>query len=208
MLLPRHFVDESDLLLRRLVGTAEAVKDVSRLPRVEILDGLVVELVKDFRRGGLVNVVPVHIFRRFAARIQHNETVLGRTPRVFSGIDGEGVAVLGLGHDALLVGHFVVKQLLVGEIAVDRRRTRNAELVQARFEAGIGALERGAALVGIATGGIPVAGFGRGAFKSDLLVRKRGSCCGAAGKEGLSMTTRIATMTDYQEMDRRSEEAR
>lgn len=199
MLLPRHFVDESDLLLRRLVGTAVAVKDVGRLPRVEILDSLIVQLVKDLRRGGLVDVVPVHVFRRFTARIQHNETILGRTTRVLAGIDGEGVAVLGLGHDALLVGHFVVKQLLVGQIAVDRRRSRNAELVQAHFEAGVGALDRGAALVGIATGGIPGAGFGRGAFESDLLVlRKIGSCGTTAREEGLSMT-RTATMTDCQE---------
>jgi len=157
MLLPRHFVHKTNLLLRRLVGSAVPIKDVGRLARVEILDGLVVEFLKDLGRGGLIDIVPVHVFGRFRSRVEDNEAILGRAARVFARVDGKGVAVLGLGHDPFLVGDFVIKELLVGQVAVNGAGSGDSERVSnAHFGAGVRALDRGAALVGIASGAVKI----------------------------------------------------
>ena len=77
MLLPGHFVHKANLFSRRLVGSAISIKHVGRFARIEITNRLVVQLLKDFRGRGFVDIVPVQVFRRFRSRIEDDPAILG-----------------------------------------------------------------------------------------------------------------------------------
>ena len=193
MLLPRHFVHETNLFACGLVGTAESIKHIGGFSCIEILDRLVVELLKDFRGSGLIDIVPVDVFCRFRSRIQDNPAILGRTSREFPSVHRKGVAVLGLGDNALVVGHFVIKQFLVIQVAVDGARSRNSELVNTRFETSVRALESGTALVGITTGRVVFLFRGR-RLEFVLLLQK---WSGSAGKEGLCCVCCVVLVVEW-----------
>ena len=137
--LPGHFHNESNLLLRLLVGATESVKDVDRVEGVQVVDGLVVEFIKDFRSRGLVDGSPVEIGSGLAALILDNPLVLGRAASVLARVYDKGVAVLGGCHNALIVLLLVFKELLVGEVLVDSGGTGNAESGNARLGTSVGA---------------------------------------------------------------------
>ena len=184
MLLPRHFVHKANLPLRRLVCATEAIKDIGRFSRIEIRDRLVVEFLKDLRRSGLINVIPVNMFRRFGSRIQNNPSIFGRTSRELSRVDGKRVAVLGLGNDTFVVGHFVIKQFLIRQVAVDGARSRDSELVNARFATRVRALQGGTALIGITACRVVLL-FGRRGRRGLEFVVLLQKWSGSARKEGL-----------------------
>ena len=167
VLLPRHLVNEADPLLTLGVGPAEAIEDVGLLLRVEVLHGLLVELVKDLGRRGLVDLAPVDVLVGLAANVLHEPLVARRTPCELAGVDAEGVAVLGRGNLALVVADLVLEELLEGLILVDGRGAGDAQAGNAGFLAGSGA--------GVDVGGVVSSAdgilFGRkGGFVRNLLL--------------------------------------
>mmetsp|Transcript_10035 Transcript_10035/g.28520 ORF Transcript_10035/g.28520 Transcript_10035/m.28520 type:complete len:406 (+) Transcript_10035:492-1709(+) len=153
MLLPCHFVHEPDLLARGRVGAAVPVEHVGRLASVEVSHGLVVQILEDFWRRRLVDIIPVDVGFGFGSLVQYDELVLGRTAGEFAGVHRERIAVLCLGDDAFLVLLFVLVQLLVRQVAVQRRDSGNPELVQSDFHAGIRAFDSARDVVRIAAFG-------------------------------------------------------
>mmetsp|Transcript_19126 Transcript_19126/g.41530 ORF Transcript_19126/g.41530 Transcript_19126/m.41530 type:complete len:226 (+) Transcript_19126:1781-2458(+) len=137
MLLPGHFMDEANLFPRGRGGSHVAVKHVCLVDGVEIFDGLVFQFIKHFGGSWLVNVVPIHVFRRFRSGVENNELVLWRATGIFTGRHLEGVAVFCLGYYSFIVGLFVFEKFLVCHIPVNRGRVRNSELVDTNFLAGI-----------------------------------------------------------------------
>lgn len=127
MLLPRHFVHKANFLARGEIGPAVSVENVRCFSGIEVGHRLFEQFVKDLGLGRLVDAVPIHVFRRFAARIQDNPPILRRPSRVFASVDGKGIAVLGAGDDALLVVLFVLEQFGVRQVAVERARSGNAQ---------------------------------------------------------------------------------
>lgn len=110
---------ESNLFATGLGCSAVAIKYICRLSGVKVLDRLVKQLIKDLRVGGLVDFVPVNVLGRLRVGVEDDPAVLGRAARVLARVYRKGVSVLGLGDDAFLVGDFVVKELLVRQIAVN-----------------------------------------------------------------------------------------
>mmetsp|Transcript_108788 Transcript_108788/g.162713 ORF Transcript_108788/g.162713 Transcript_108788/m.162713 type:complete len:206 (+) Transcript_108788:937-1554(+) len=76
VLLPGHFVNEAHLLTGFWTGANVTIEDVALVPRVEIFHSLVVQFVENFRRCGLVDIVPVDILGGFRARVQDDPLVL------------------------------------------------------------------------------------------------------------------------------------
>jgi hypothetical protein len=141
VLLPCHFVDETNLFLRRRVGTTKTVKDVGGIACIEIGNGLVVEFIKDFRSRGLINGTPIEVGIRFRADITDNPLVLGRTSSKLASVDCKGGTVFGSGNDAFVVFLFMLKEFLESKILVDGRRTSDSKRGNASLETSICAFQ-------------------------------------------------------------------
>jgi hypothetical protein len=122
VLLPGQLVDKANLSTRVGAGTTIEIRHVELIDSIHVSHRLVVEFLKDFRARRLVDFVPVNMVCRLGTRIQDNKTIMGRPTRVLARVHGKGISVLGLGHNAFLVGLFMQVQFRVGEIAIDGRR--------------------------------------------------------------------------------------
>ncbi len=172
VLLPGHFVDETNLLARGGRCTHVAIKDVDLVQSVEIIHSLLVQFVKDFWRSWLIDVVPIHVFGRLRAWIQNDKLVLGRSARELASRDGKGGSIFCLGNDSLLVGLFVFKDFIVGQVPVHGGGVGDANFVNADLLAGSRPLEGLRDIVGM---GFAVVVKGRGcALESLLMVLERG----------------------------------
>mmetsp|Transcript_33433 Transcript_33433/g.70272 ORF Transcript_33433/g.70272 Transcript_33433/m.70272 type:complete len:404 (-) Transcript_33433:316-1527(-) len=167
MLLPRHLVDEADFSLALFVGAAESVEDVALFLGVEVIDGLLVQLVEDLRGRGLVDLPPVDVGVALAADVLDEPLVAGRSAGELAGVDGEGVAVFGVGDASLVVADLVLEELLEGLILVDGRGGGDAEGGYAGLVARGGAGVDGGGVVSAADG-VLVEGEGR--FVCHLLI--------------------------------------
>jgi hypothetical protein len=152
VLLPGHFVHKANLFARGQVGAAIAVKHIGRVAGIKVRHGLVQERIKDFGLGGLIDRVPIHVFGSFTAWIEYNPAILGRPTGILAGIDGKRVAIFRMRHNTLIVGLFVLKELGVGQVAIERMDIGNAQLRrQTRFDTSIRTRHSPTHLIGIAT---------------------------------------------------------
>jgi hypothetical protein len=135
--LPGHFMDETDLLAANGVGTTVSIEDIRRGSGVKVGDTLVVQFIKDFRGGGLIDTIPINVLLRLGSSVLDHPLVLGRSARVLACIDRKGIAIGCLGYNTLLVGLFVFEKLSVGQVAVQGAGSRDTKLVQANLFAGI-----------------------------------------------------------------------
>ena len=151
MLLPSHFMNKSNIFARLFRGSNIAIKDIGRVARVKMCDRLVEQLVKDLWLGRLINIIPVHVLGRLRARIQDNPSVLGRATRVLASVNGKRVTIFRLGHDALLVGDFVIKEFFIRQVAIHSLGASNTERVEIDALTSIGSGKCPRDLVGITT---------------------------------------------------------
>jgi hypothetical protein len=137
VLLPGHFMDETDLLSANGVGTTVSIKDIGCGSCVKVGDALVVQFIEDFRAGGLIDTVPINVLLRLGSSVLDHPLVLGRSARVLACIDRKGIAIVCLGYDTLLVGLLVFEKLGVGQVAIQGAGAGDTKLVQANLFAGI-----------------------------------------------------------------------
>lgn len=138
MLLPCHLMHKSNLLARIFIGSTITIEDVDSLASVEVLNGLIIQLVEHFRLGWHVDIVPVNVLCGLAAFILDNKPVLGRAASVLSGINSESITVFCFGNLAFIVSLFMLEEFLVGQVAVNSGWSGDTESVNSNCLASIG----------------------------------------------------------------------
>ena len=141
MLLPGHFVDESNLLAGFRRRSTVAIKDVGLFQSVEMGYSLGIELVKDFWSGRTIDIIPVNVLSRLRTLIVDDPLVLRRTTSVLSGIDRKSFPVFSGGYLSFVVRLFVLKELLEGQVAMNSGWSSDAKRVYSGLVASIGALD-------------------------------------------------------------------
>ena len=152
MLLPGHFVNKSYFLSRTWIGSDVAVKDVCLVDMVEVVDCLLVEVVKDFGTGWLVDLIPVNVFGSFGPGVKDDPSIFGRATSVLAGVNSKGGTVFCLGNPSFLIHLFMLKEFRIGQVTIECSDVGNAMSIrETDFLAGVGSFDDARDLVSVAS---------------------------------------------------------
>mmetsp|Transcript_15437 Transcript_15437/g.35767 ORF Transcript_15437/g.35767 Transcript_15437/m.35767 type:complete len:227 (-) Transcript_15437:76-756(-) len=119
MLLPGHFVNESNFLAGGRGGTHVAIEDIYLLEGVEVIDSFVLQFIENLWRRCLIDIIPIYFFCRLGSGVESNKFIFGRATREFTSRHGEGGSVFCFGNNSFVVGLFVIEKLLVGHVPIN-----------------------------------------------------------------------------------------
>jgi hypothetical protein len=134
---------------------------------VEMIDGLLVQLIEYLGRCGLIHLAPIDIGVAIAPDILHDPLVLWTASCELSSVDGKRVAVLGVGYFPLVVLDLVLEEFLERLVLVDNFGAGDTEARYPRLVACIRTRVDRRRVV-IAANGIFL--DGQGGFEDNLLI--------------------------------------